>query len=446
MNFKSHFRKNIKLAYPVMLSQAGQILVGVADSIMVGQTGTVPLAAVSFSNSVFVVLLTFGIGIAMALTPLVAEADGKRDELRVAALLKNGLWVISLIGILLTVCGFLILQKLEWFEQPAEVLELSVNYFSILSLSLLPAMIFQAGKQVVDGLSHTKQSMLISLTANLVNVVLNYILIYGHLGFSPLGIDGAGYATLISRILMTLLMMDFVFRSKRLKISHFFHQAKTSRVIIRRILSLGIPSGLQVLFEVGAFSFGGIMCGWLGSEALAAHQIAANISSLTYMMASGIGVAATIRVGNFLGKKDFQDMRRAGYSSIMLATGLMMLCGLALVIFSQHIPALYVDDPKVISMAASLLLICAIFQISDGVQVSTVSSLRGLQDVKIPSLYILTAYWVMGLPIGYILAFKMHLGVSGIWIGFVIGLTVIAALAVFRFHRLSRLEPKSQNE
>ncbi|TXK49838.1 MATE family efflux transporter [Pontibacter qinzhouensis] len=434
--YKEHFAKNFLLAYPVVLSQLGHIMVSVFDSLMVGQIGTLPLAAASLGNSVFVVMMMFGIGVSMSITPLIASADGRGNPTRISLWLLNGLVSNVLLGLLVMVAGYFLSPGLSLLNQPEAVVELAIPYIRILFYSMVPLMVFQAFRQFTEGLSLTKQAMYISVVANSLNIVFNYILIYGKLGFPAMGLVGAGWATFISRIIMALLMGGYVLYAKRFAMyRHYLNLRHLSLIHMSRIFKLGLPISLQMLFEVGAFSFSAIMIGWIGASELAAHQIAINIASVSYMMASGIAAAATIRVGNQKGLGNIRAMRMAGFSSFLMAIVFMIGSGLLMVTFNRLIPMLYIDDPAVIAIASQLLIIAALFQISDGVQVVGLGTLRGLEDVRIPSLVSFVAYWIIGLPLGYLLCFKLGVGVNGIWAGLLIGLSVAAVLLFWRFNK-----------
>lgn len=436
--YREHFRKNFILAYPVVLSQLGHIMVSVFDSLMVGQIGTIPLAAASLGNSIFTITLVFGLGVSYSITPLIASAEGRRNFTRISLLLLNGLFSNLLLGILLFGVGYVFSPYITHLNQPEEVVRQAIPYMNILFLSMVPLMVFQAFRQFAEGLSLTKQAMYISILANGLNVVLNYILIFGKLGFEPMGLVGAGWATLISRIIMALMMGGWVLYAKRFAVFHRFLTFRhLSFVHMYHIFKLGLPISGQMVFEMGAFSFSAIMIGWLGARELAAHQIAINVASVTYMMASGIAAAATVRVGNQKGLRNYRAMRIAGTSSFVMAVLFMIASGLLMVIGRNFIPSLYIDDPAVIEMASMLMIIAALFQISDGVQVVGLGALRGLEDVRIPSLISLIAYWVIGLPVGYVLCFKVGIGVSGVWTGLLVGLTVAAILLFWRFKMLS---------
>lgn len=437
-DYQRHFKENFYLAYPVVLSQLGHILVSVADSIMVGRLGTVPLAAASLANSIFTIVLVFGLGLSYSITPLVAAAHGRNNRKRISLLLINGLVVSTVMGVLLFLGSYLLSPLLYYLDQPEEVVALAIPFLNILFLSMIPLMVFQGYRQFAEGLSLTRQSMYISIFANALNVAGNYVLIYGKLGFPAYGMEGAAISTLFSRILMALTMAWYIRSSALLK--PFRLRWKKKYLSLRhmwRIIRLGLPISVQMIFEMGAFSFSAIMIGWLGAKELAAHQIAINVAALTYMMASGIGAAATIRVGNLFGQGKIQEMRAAGLSSLIMAILFMSATGMILVLANDFIPTFYIQDPEVIELAAGLLLIAALFQVSDGVQVVGLGCLRGLEDVKIPSMVSLLAYWVLGLPIGYILCFKFHFGVNGIWTGLLIGLTIAALLLYWRFRQLS---------
>lgn len=436
--FKNNFNKTFTLAYPVMLSQLGQVMVGVADNIMVGRLGAVPLAAASLANSIFFMILMFGIGISMAVTPMVAAADGEGKKGKIGRYLNHGFVINTVASIILFLLILAISPGLKLINQPQEVVVLAIPYLLIITFSLIPFMFFQTYKQFIEGLSQTKQAMFITVLFNLLNIGLNYLLIYGNWGFPELGLNGAGWATLISRILMAWVLYLYVTRSKRYEKYVRSLRVKQLRFsIIKKMLGIGIPTGLQFIFEVGAFSSAAIMMGWIGVNALAAHQIAINLASISYMMASGLSAAAMVRIGNQLGKRDIPKLREVGFSIFGNVLIFMSFFAVIFLLFKNYLPLVYIDDSQVVEMAASLLVIAAVFQLSDGLQVVALGALRGLSDVKVPTLVTLLAYWVVGLPLGYLLAFKFHYNELGIWIGLLIGLTLTAIMLFYRFHSLS---------
>ncbi len=427
------------LAYPVMLSQLGQVAVGMADSMMVGRLGALELAASSLANSIFFVILMFGIGISMGLTPLVSKSFGKGKTHQISRLFSNSLLINFSTSLVLFGIILLFSQNLSVLNQPKEVEVLALPFLSIITASLVPLMVFQTFKQFLEGLSQTKQAMFITIAANLVNVFLNWLLIWGYWGFPELGFLGAAWATLISRVLMMVLMGAYVLYSKRfadfgLRILGF----KPNWTLCQRILKIGIPTGFQFIFEVSAFSAAAIMMGWIGVNALAGHQIALNLASISYMMATGLATAGMIRVSHYIGKEDYKGMREAGMVAFGMVATFMFVCALVFFLLRFFLPTLYIDDPQVISLAASLLVLAGLFQLSDGIQVVGLGVLRGLEDVKVPTIVTFLAYWGLGLPLGYLLAFKMGFAEKGIWIGLFIGLTLTAGMLLYRFNRLSK--------
>ncbi|MCH7411593.1 MATE family efflux transporter [Belliella sp. DSM 111904] len=437
--FKDHFSKTFTLAYPVMLSQLGQVLVGVADSMMVGRLGAIPLAAASLANSIFFVVLMFGIGVSMAITPLVAMADGKKKDNKIGRLFRHGFVINTATAFILFILITLFTPLLKFMDQPEEVVTFAIPYLIIITISILPFMFFQTFKQFAEGLSQTKQAMYITLVCNALNVFLNWVMIYGNLGFPALGLNGAGWATLISRILMGIIIAYYVFKSKRYKRFDLgFRIKKFSFPMVSKMIRIGVPTGFQYIFEVGAFSTAAIMMGWIGVTALAAHQIAINLASISYMMASGLSSAAMVRVGNQLGRNDIKTLREAGFTVFAMVALFMLISAFIFIVFREFLPSLYIDDPVVISMSASLLVIAGIFQLSDGIQVVGLGALRGMADVKVPTIITLIAYWVIGLPLGYFFAFILDLKELGVWYGLLIGLSITGVMLLVRFHTLSK--------
>jgi len=435
-NIRPHLRPTVLLAYPVVLSQLGHIMVSVVDSVLVGRTGTVPLAAVSLGVSSTTVLMIFGIGISMGSVPLVAAADGRRDLPDLGRLLASSLWLSAGAGLLLAGLGQLVPPLLHYLGQPPEVEALAGPWVRVISWSLLPLMVFQGFREFAEGLGLTRQAMWLSVLANGVNAALCYAFVFGHWGAPRLGLMGSAWATLIARVLMAGLMAGYVLRAWRL---HAYRAAvvrwRPDGATLRRLLAIGAPIGVQMAFEVGAFAASAVMIGWLGAAPLAAHQVAINLASITYMAASGISAAATIRVGKLRGGGDVAAARQAGFAAYLL--GFLFMGAMAgLFIVARHAaPHLYSDDPRVVSAAATLLLIAALFQVSDGLQVVGLGALRGLEDVKVPSVVALLAYWAVALPLGYFLGFRLHLGAPGVWAGLLVGLSIVAGVLLLRFRR-----------
>jgi len=422
-----------------MLSQLGHVMMGVVDSLMVGHVGAVQLAAASLANVAFNVILLFGIGVSYAITPLVAAAHGEGNDHTISNVLRHGLainlinsfWLVSLVMWAKNI--------LYYIHQPPAVVAEAIPYLGIITFSIIPTLLFQTFRQFTEGLSQTRVAMAAVIGSNLIHVPLNYALIFGHWGLPALGLTGAGWATLISRIVMAGGIGLYVYYAPRFKkFREGFSIGNYSKKLFKKMLNIGLPAGAQFIFEVAAFDLSAIMMGWLGTQTLAAHQIAINLATISYMTTSGLAAAATIRVSNELGKKDFHALRTVAFTLLFLATCIMFLWGILFISGRNFFPTLYVNDPQVIALAAPLLIIAGFFQLSDGIQVVSVGALRGLHDVKIPSVFIFIAYWVIGLPLGYLFAFKFNWGANGIWIGLLIGLTLTATAMVARFHVLSR--------
>ncbi|AIY13590.1 MATE family efflux transporter [Cellulophaga baltica] len=442
--YTKEFKYNLTLAVPVIMGMLGHTFVQLADNIMVGQLGTAELAAVSLGNSFVFVAMSLGIGFSTAITPLVAEADaaGKKEDGKSA--LKHGLILCTILGLLLF--GVIMLAKpvMYLMKQPPEVVELALPYLDLVALSLVPLIIFQAFKQFSEGLSQTKYPMYATIIANVVNITLNYLLIFGNLGFPKMGIVGAAIGTLASRVIMVLFIW-LLLRSKK-KFHDYvtgFNFAKLEDKVMSKIINLGFPSALQMFFEVGIFTSAVWLSGVLGKNHQAANQIALNLSSMTFMVGMGLGVAAMIRVGNQKGLSDFKSLRRIAISIFFLTFLLEIVFAAIFFIFNQWLPTIYlnvddvanqVDNMEVISIAAQLLVVAAIFQISDGLQVVILGALRGLQDVKVPTFITFVAYWMIGFPTSYYLSLYTELKSTGIWIGLLAGLTASAILLYIRFN------------
>ena len=439
MTIQHHFKTNWLLAYPVMLSMLGQVMTGVADSIMVGWTGATPLAAASFANVFFSVPLFFGVGVSYAITPLVAEAGGAGQGNTISDVLRNGSLINFVMGCILVALIFSVEPFMHSMGQPIEVVDLALPYLSIVAISIIPTMIFQTYRQFAEGLHSTRMAMIIVVGSNLINIFLNYLLIFGKFGFPELGLVGAGWATLISRIIMGTGMMLYIYYGKKFILYRAgFAFGNYSRTLITKMLHIGIPAGTQFILEAGAFGFSAMMMGWMGTTALAAHQIAINLATISYMTTSGLAAAATIRVGHFLGLRDFRSMKMGAFTLMGMAMMVMTAWALLFILGRHSLPTLYIADEHVIALTASLLIVAAFFQLSDGMQVVCAGALRGIQDVKIPTIFIFIAYWVIGLPLGYWLGFTMEVGPNGIWIGLFIGLTLTAIAMLVRFLHLSK--------
>lgn len=438
-SIRYHLRETIALAVPVSIGQLGHVMLGTVDSLMVGRLGAVPLAAASLGHSVFVLMLVFAVGICNAITPLTAIAAGKNDHDEAGSVFRHGLLVNGAIGAVLVLVAWLLSGWLGLLKQPPEVAVMAVPYLRIMGICFLPMTVFFSFRNFIEGLSFTKPAMVIILLANGVNVFGNWVLIYGNLGFPALGLTGAGISSLIVEVSAAAALAAHVGRSRSFHRFHpLLHFRGISRPMITRILRIGMPSGVQYVFETGSFSSSAFMMGWIGATALVAHQIALNLASISFMITLGISNAATIRVGNAYGCGDGEEVRRAGFSAVFMAWSIVGFAALMFLTFRHVLPALYIDGYAVRRIAAQLLILAALFQLSDGTQVVGHGMLRGLTDVTVPMFIAIVAYWLIGVPMSYLLAFKAGLGPVGVWMGFVAGLTTAALAFVYRFHCLTR--------
>jgi len=426
----------------------GHTFVAFADNIMVGQLGTAELAAVSLGNSFVFIAMSLGIGFSTAITPLVAEADGAKDQASGKSALKHGLVLCTLLG--LSLFGLILLAKplMHHMKQPPEVVELALPYLDLVAFSLVPLIIFQAFKQFSEGLSQTKYPMYATILANVVNITLNYLFIFGSFGFPKLGIVGAAIGTLASRVIMVAFIWYLLKRKKKFEsyVTHFNFKEIENRVM-KKIISLGFPSALQMFFEVAIFTAAIWLSGVLGKNAQAANQIALNLSSMTFMVGMGLSVAAMVRVGNQKGLRNHKELKRIA-ESIFFLTLILEVAFAAIFLLGRHwFPTIYLDvddivnqadNAEVIIVAAELLLVAAFFQISDGLQVVVLGALRGLQDVKIPTFITFVAYWLIGFPISYYLGLHTRFESTGIWIGLLSGLTASAVMLYLRFNFLTK--------
>ena len=447
-DYTKEFSYNWRLAAPVIMGMLGHTFVGLVDNLMVGQLGAADLAAVSLGNSFFFVAMSIGIGFSTAITPLVAEADSEHNFAKGKSAFKHGFVLCSILAIVLFALILLAKPLMYMMNQPQEVVVLALPYLDIIAISLVPLIIFQALKQFSDGMSLTKFPMYATIIANVINVFFNYVLIFGVWGFPKMGVVGAGIGTLIARFVMIMLMWYFLNRLEKTKA--YVKDLKLfvlEHSMLKKINSLGLPSALQMLFEVGLFTAAIWLSGTLGKNPQAANQIALNLSSMTFMIATGLSVTAMIRVGNQKGLKRPVELRRIATSIFIMGLALAILFALIFLIFNNVLPTFYLDlndlthfadNQNVVEIASSLLIIAALFQISDSTQVVFLGALRGLQDVKIPTLITFFAYWIIGFPVSYFLGDASKYGSSGIWIGLLAGLTASSIFLYIRFNYLSK--------
>lgn len=430
------------LALPVVLTQLGQIFTQVVDNLMIGHYGgsaPEPLAAVSFGGSVFTILYLASIGVALGMTPLIGELYVQGNRQRSSALLQNGMAFYVLLGVAVSAVQYAFVPVMYRLGQPADVVDMAVPYYNMLVMSVPFVMLFFAFKQFLEGTGNTKVELMVTIAANIVNCMLNYIFIFGNLGCTEMGVEGAGLGTLLSRIAAAILITGyFVWRKdyraylKDFALNHF------SPVDVRRLLRMGLPISAQMFLESSAFIGTGIMMGWLGKEAISANQIANTMSTSAFMIVLSIGAATTIRTSHCYGRRDIGELSMAVKASYHLVLAWNTFAAIVFISLCNFIPALFTENTEVIDIASSLFIVMALFQLSDGVQNVSVGVLRGIQDVKIIMPIAFTAYWLLNLPVGYLLAFTLDMGPAGMYVGYIVGLSVAAILMIGRIRRRIR--------
>lgn len=447
MSFKEYlpyYKRNLGVALPVMLTQLGASLVGFFDSIMVGHYATVDLAAVSFANAIFFTVMVFAMGALMGLTPLVGIQVGEMAQStenessihrRIASLFQNGMLFTILLSVLMLILLSACIPFLDRFGQDPEVIEVARPYYILIVISLVPFLFFSFFKQFLEGLGNTMVAMVITLLMNGLNILLNWVFIYGNWGFEPMGATGAGIGSLISRIGMPLCFWAVMAFHKEWKQYLCMAWKRFSWQHIRELAKIGFPIGGQTLLETFLFTASFVIIGWISKEALAAHQVANQVADMTFMLALGIGSATTIRVSHQLGEGNLHGVRMASNASIHLVL-LMNTIGAALMIgLRDYIPILFTEDKEVIAIASQLIVVAGLFQYADGLQAVGAAMLRGITDVKVPMIIAFVAYIVVGLSVGLLCAFPLQMGAVGIWIGFICGLALAATCFHIRFRR-----------
>ena len=436
--FKNKHSKDILLlAWPLVITQVGHVITGMVDNIFLGRIGPTEQAAGILSNSLFVLLMVFAIGISYATTPLVTQAHEKKDLLKKASLFKNTLFLNFIVALVSFVILFLASDLLNYMQQPKEVVDLALPFFDILIFSILPISIFFACKQYCEGLSNTRMALIISVAGNLLNVILNYLLIYGKFGFPELGYLGAAWASFIARSFMGVSFLVLIFKSPVTReITEVFKKVKVNWKELRALWRIGFNSAMQFTFEVAAFVICGLMAGSFGKEQIDANGIALNIASFTYMFATGLSSAATIRVGVYNAQNNWLQIKEVTKAAVKLVLVGMGVFGILFMVFKNYLPMAFSTDAAIIEMAATLLIIAALFQLFDGLQVTLIGVLRGLEDVTAPTIITLIGYWVLALPLAYFLAFTLELEIIGIWISLLSSLVFVGFGLLWRFYYL----------
>lgn len=445
MNFlnKNYTKECLTLALPVMLTQVGQVSVNLFDNIIVGQLlGADALASVSLGNAVFFSMFVLALGFSFAIPPLVSEAHSRHDHSTINSVFSHGFVINMTVGIILMGILLLAMPLLYHSGQPEKIIPDTVDFLTIMAISIVPFMAFQTLREVSEGLSYTIGVTKATIIANIINIVLNYIFIKGLFGFPAMGVKGSALAGLIARIFMVVFLYVVLLKEHKtrryirdfsLKIEAF------SRNMFDKMIRLGLPTALQMFFEVTAFAGAAFICGLISAHDIASHQIALSMASFTFNLCIGFSVASTVMIGRKLGEQNYVELRKVGINNLKIAFIFMCICGVAFILGRHILPAFFTksEETEVIALASKLMIIAALFQLSDGIQVTALGSLRGIQDVKIPSVYTFVAYWIITVPLGYFLCVTLKMGAFGMWIALGLGLTISAVMLVKRFLNMS---------
>ena len=442
--YKEQYRQNLRLALPVVLTQLGQIFTQFTDNLMVGRYGgndPLPLAAVSFGGSVFFILFIASIGIAMGMTPLVGERYVQGDRIHSARLLQNGILFYGLLGVAMSAIQYAAIPLLYHMRQPADVVDMAIPYYKMLVWSMPPVMLFFAFKQFLEGVGNTRAEMYATIVANVANIGFNWIFIYGHWGFPEMGAEGAGLGTLLARVIgMAIMIGYFCARSCYRQYFGWFSWRGFSLRRIGELFRMGGPISLQMFLESSAFVGTGIMMGWFDKQTLSANQITMTIGNCAFMIVMSIGAATTIRVSHCYGARNFGELSLAARASYHLVLAWNALAAVLFISLRHVIPTLFTSNPEVIAITSQLLMLAALYQLSDGLQNVSVGILRGIQDVRIIMPIAFVSYWLLNLPVGYLLGFTLGMGPSGLFLGFSFGLSAAALLMILRIrHSVRRL-------
>ena len=416
------------------------------DTVFLGKIGPAEQAACILSNNLYILLLVFGIGVSYATTPLVTSANQNMDLLKKASLFKNSIFLNVSVSIICFIVLFLSSGILKYMYQPEDVIKLAVPFFNVLIFSMIPISLFFTCKQYCEGLSNTRMALFISIIGNVINIVLNYLLIYGKFGFPELGYIGSAWASFISRVFMGFSFLYLIFKSPVTKeISAVYNRVKINKKELFHLAKIGLNAGLQLTFEVAAFVIAGLMAGTFGKEQIDAHGIALSIAAFTYMFASGISSASSIRVGIYKAQDNWLEIKQAAFSSIKLVMLIMGGFAILFLMINNFLPKVFSSDLQIVNLASKLLIIAALFQLFDGIQVTIVGILRGLEDFKIPTLISLVGYWIIALPLAYWLAFILQLETVGVWIGLLVSLIFAAIVLFWRLNYLINKNLKINN-
>ena len=432
----------LRLALPVMLAQLGYIAVQVADTAMVGQFGgedTTPLAAVAFGTGISWLFFFLCIGLTIGLTPVIGELFVQHRKQEMAHYLQSSLLLYPLFGVVCMVLQIASEPLLYHLDQPIEVVDMALPYYRLMAYGLPFVMLYGSIKQFLEGVGNTKSAMIVAVTTNVVNIILNYIFIFGKCGCEPMGAYGAGLATLLSRILNPLLLAIYFVASKRYreylklfnrKVEHLSNSLK--------LLKLGLPIAGQMVLEALAFIVTGVMMGWFGTEAISANQVGNTYGNCTFMLILSLGSATTICVSHAFGRRSIEEITDVVRSALSMAV-IWGICVIALFVSLRHLmPLLFTENREVIALASQMLILYATYQLSDAVQCILVGILRGLQQVKSIAIVAFFAYIVINIPVGYFVAFKLEMGATGLIVGYIVGLTTAALLYGLKVRKYMR--------
>lgn len=439
VDYKKHYAQTLQLGGPIMLGQLGIIVVGFADNMMVGHHSTLELAAASFVNNFFTLAFIFGMGFSYGLTPIMSGLFARGKHRDIGQMLKNSLLINFCVGVVLSLVMLMVMFNIDLLNQPKELMPYIIPYYILQLVSIVFVMTFNSFKQFSDGTMDTKTPMWIMLGANVLNIIGNYLLIYGNFGFPELGLTGAGISTLISRVL-TIIVFFFLF-TKGARYKQYiegFKQGVWSRNDIRKLVHLGLPVGILMGVETASFSLSVIMMGWLGTTALAAHQIVGVVTTLGFMIYYGIAAAVAIRVSRFKSLGSNTDIRRASFAGLHIITAVACFVVTLVFITRNQIGYLFTTEPDVIALVGVLSYSVILYQFGDGLQILFSNALRGVEDVKYMAYAAFICHFFISLPIGYFCGFILDWGAIGIWCGFPISLTTLGVILYLRFNKMTR--------
>lgn len=437
--YKNHYKALVSLGLPIVIGQIGVIILGFADTLMIGHHSTAELGAASFVNNVFNLAIIFSTGFSYGLTPIVGGLFGTSQYALAGQALRNSLLANSLVAFLITLCMSVLYWNVESLGQPEELIPLIKPYYLVLLASLVFVMLFNCFKQFTDGITDTRTAMWILLGGNVLNIFGNYLLIYGKCGLPELGLLGAGISTLFSRMVMVVVFVCIFLRSSRfVRYKVGFLRMGWSKAMFCRLNGLGWPIAFQMGMETASFSLSAIMIGWLGTIALASHQVMLAISQFTFMMYYGMGAAVAVRVSNFNGQRDIVNVRRAAYAGFHMMMALGAVLSLIVFLFRNQLGSWFTDSPEVVTMVTSLIVPFLIYQFGDGLQITFANALRGISDVKPMMLIAFIAYFVISLPVGYLCGFVLDWGIVGVWMAFPFGLTSAGWMLWWRFRSMTQ--------